>query len=158
MPPSPCSRLVRGCAKAISFKTPWGETTEFAIFTRSTRESAFILRITRPRCAFTVLSRILKAHTRIRIDLFITNLFLDLVAENLDVAIRFGEQFPVTTSIPSVPLPTAVTGSDSCRPLWIRGMKGRLTVERGSTNVPFPSLLAKPDAAPWVILSLAHGA
>ena len=33
----------------------------------------------------------LKAHTRIRVDLFITNLFLDLVAENVDVAIRFGE-------------------------------------------------------------------
>src|ERR1700742_1782587 len=33
----------------------------------------------------------LKAHARIRIDLFITNLFLDMVAENVDVAIRFGE-------------------------------------------------------------------
>jgi DNA-binding transcriptional LysR family regulator len=32
-----------------------------------------------------------KAHPRIRIDLFITNQFLDLVAENVDVAIRFGE-------------------------------------------------------------------
>src|SRR5580658_8162700 len=37
------------------------------------------------------LSGFLKAHPGIRIDLFITNLFLDLVAENLDVAIRFGE-------------------------------------------------------------------
>ena len=37
------------------------------------------------------LSEFLKAHAGIRIDLFITNLFLDLVAENLDVAIRFGE-------------------------------------------------------------------
>jgi len=37
------------------------------------------------------ISRFLKDHARIRIDLFITNLFLDLVAENLDVAIRFGE-------------------------------------------------------------------
>jgi DNA-binding transcriptional LysR family regulator len=37
------------------------------------------------------LSGFLKAHTGIRIDLFITNLFLDLVVENLDVAIRFGE-------------------------------------------------------------------
>jgi len=37
------------------------------------------------------LSGFLNAHPRIRIDLFITNLFLDLVAENLDVAIRFGE-------------------------------------------------------------------
>ncbi len=37
------------------------------------------------------ISAFLKAHARIRIDLFITNLFLDLVAENIDVAIRFGE-------------------------------------------------------------------
>jgi DNA-binding transcriptional LysR family regulator len=36
-------------------------------------------------------SGFLKDHPRIRIDLFITNLFLDLVAENIDVAIRFGE-------------------------------------------------------------------
>jgi DNA-binding transcriptional LysR family regulator len=37
------------------------------------------------------LSGFLKAQPRIRIDLFITNLFLDLVAENIDVTIRFGE-------------------------------------------------------------------
>jgi DNA-binding transcriptional LysR family regulator len=37
------------------------------------------------------LSGFLKAQPRIRVDLFITNLFLDLVAENLDVTIRFGE-------------------------------------------------------------------
>jgi DNA-binding transcriptional LysR family regulator len=37
------------------------------------------------------ISRFLEENARIRIDLFITNLFLDLVAENIDVAIRFGE-------------------------------------------------------------------
>jgi DNA-binding transcriptional LysR family regulator len=37
------------------------------------------------------LSGFMKAQPRIRIDLFITNLFLDLVAENIDVAIRFGQ-------------------------------------------------------------------
>jgi DNA-binding transcriptional LysR family regulator len=37
------------------------------------------------------LSGFLKAQPKIRVDLFITNLFLDLVAENIDVAIRFGE-------------------------------------------------------------------
>ena len=37
------------------------------------------------------ISAFLKAQPRIRIELFITNLFLDLVAENLDLAIRFGE-------------------------------------------------------------------
>jgi DNA-binding transcriptional LysR family regulator len=37
------------------------------------------------------LSAFLNDHARIRTDLFITNLFLDLVADNVDVAIRFGE-------------------------------------------------------------------
>jgi DNA-binding transcriptional LysR family regulator len=37
------------------------------------------------------LSDFQRAQPRIRIDLFITNLFLDLVAENIDIAIRFGE-------------------------------------------------------------------
>ena len=37
------------------------------------------------------LSAFLKAHPGIRIDLFVTNVFLDLIAENIDVAIRFGE-------------------------------------------------------------------
>ena len=37
------------------------------------------------------ISGFLKDHARIRIDLFITNRFLDLVADNVDVAIRFGE-------------------------------------------------------------------
>jgi DNA-binding transcriptional LysR family regulator len=37
------------------------------------------------------ISRFIKADARIRVNLFITNLFLDLVAENIDVAIRFGE-------------------------------------------------------------------
>jgi DNA-binding transcriptional LysR family regulator len=37
------------------------------------------------------ISVFLKDHPGIRIDLFITNLFLDLIAENVDVAIRFGE-------------------------------------------------------------------
>ena len=37
------------------------------------------------------LSGFQKANPRIRLDLFITNQFLDLVAENVDVAIRFGE-------------------------------------------------------------------
>jgi DNA-binding transcriptional LysR family regulator len=37
------------------------------------------------------ISGFIKAHARIRVNLFITNLFLDLVAENIDVAIRFGE-------------------------------------------------------------------
>ena len=37
------------------------------------------------------ISGFLKEHARVRIDLFITNLFVDPVADNIDVAIRFGE-------------------------------------------------------------------
>ena len=36
------------------------------------------------------LSKFSKEHSRIRIDLYITNTYLNLVAENIDVAIRFG--------------------------------------------------------------------
>jgi DNA-binding transcriptional LysR family regulator len=36
------------------------------------------------------LSRFSKEHARIRIDLYVTNAYLNLVAENIDVAIRFG--------------------------------------------------------------------
>jgi DNA-binding transcriptional LysR family regulator len=36
-------------------------------------------------------SAFLKNYPRIQVDLFVTNLFLDLIAENVDVAIRFGE-------------------------------------------------------------------
>jgi DNA-binding transcriptional LysR family regulator len=37
------------------------------------------------------LSQFLKEHARLRVDLIITNAFLDLIADNLDVVIRFGE-------------------------------------------------------------------
>ena len=37
------------------------------------------------------LSSFLRTYPRIQVDLFVTNLFLDLIAENVDVAIRFGE-------------------------------------------------------------------
>ena len=55
-----------------------------------------LLRITAPMTLnrepfLDFISDFLKDHARIRVDLFFTNLFLDLIAENLDVAIRFGE-------------------------------------------------------------------
>jgi DNA-binding transcriptional LysR family regulator len=37
------------------------------------------------------ISDFLKTYPHIKIDIFITNLFLDLIAENIDVSIRFGE-------------------------------------------------------------------
>lgn len=40
---------------------------------------------------FDFLSGFIKAYPRIRVDLFITNVFVDLVADNVDVAIRFGD-------------------------------------------------------------------
>jgi DNA-binding transcriptional LysR family regulator len=32
----------------------------------------------------------MKSYPRIKIDLFVTNLYLDLIQENIDVGIRFG--------------------------------------------------------------------
>jgi len=37
------------------------------------------------------ISDFLKSHPRIKVDLFITNVFLDLIAENVDVGIRIGQ-------------------------------------------------------------------
>src|SRR5262249_56024246 len=39
----------------------------------------------------TFISDFAKSYPGIRIDLYITNQFLDLIAENVDVAVRFGE-------------------------------------------------------------------
>ena len=55
-----------------------------------------LLRITAPVILsqdpfLSFISRFLKEHPRIRIDLFITNAFVDLLAQNIDAAIRFGE-------------------------------------------------------------------
>jgi DNA-binding transcriptional LysR family regulator len=40
---------------------------------------------------YAFLSSFLKAYPGIQVDLFVTNLFLDLIVENIDIAIRFGE-------------------------------------------------------------------
>jgi DNA-binding transcriptional LysR family regulator len=40
---------------------------------------------------YAFLSSFLKTYPGIQVDLFVTNLFLDLIVENIDVAIRFGE-------------------------------------------------------------------
>ena len=66
------------------------------VLTQTQKEPEGLLRITVPvslsgESFLNFLSVFLRDHARIRLDLFITNLFLDLVAENVDVAIRFGE-------------------------------------------------------------------
>jgi DNA-binding transcriptional LysR family regulator len=40
---------------------------------------------------YAFLSSFLKTYPGIQVDLFVTNLFLDLIVENIDIAIRFGE-------------------------------------------------------------------
>src|SRR5262249_17071247 len=40
---------------------------------------------------YAFVSSFLQAYPRIQVDLFVTNVFLDLIAENVDIAIRFGE-------------------------------------------------------------------
>src|SRR5579863_7008443 len=64
--------------------------------THSQKKPEGLLRISAPvifgqETFYAFLSSFLKAHPLIQADLFITNLFLDLIAENIDVAIRFGE-------------------------------------------------------------------
>jgi DNA-binding transcriptional LysR family regulator len=66
------------------------------VLTRSQRQPEGILRLSVPVVlgdpAFLgFLSDFLRNYPRIRLDLFITNQFLDLVAENIDVAVRVGE-------------------------------------------------------------------
>jgi len=66
------------------------------VLTQAQRKPEGLLRITVPvilgqEAFLDFISAFLKQHAGIRIDLFITNLFLDLVAENVDVAIRIGE-------------------------------------------------------------------
>jgi DNA-binding transcriptional LysR family regulator len=66
------------------------------VLTQAQKKAEGLLRISVPVILgqepfLNFISRFLKDHARIRIDLFVTNLFLDLVAENIDVAIRFGE-------------------------------------------------------------------
>jgi DNA-binding transcriptional LysR family regulator len=66
------------------------------VLTHAQREPEGLLRMTVPVTVgqepfLDFISAFLKDHARIRVDLFITNLFLDLIAENVDVAIRFGE-------------------------------------------------------------------
>jgi DNA-binding transcriptional LysR family regulator len=66
------------------------------VLSQAQRKPEGLLRITVPVILgqgpfLQFISRFLKDHPRIRIDLFITNTFIDLVAENIDAAIRFGE-------------------------------------------------------------------
>lgn len=66
------------------------------VLTNAQKEPEGLLRISVPVMLgqpsfLEFLSTFLKAHPQIRTDLYITNVFLDLVAENVDVAIRFGD-------------------------------------------------------------------
>ena len=66
------------------------------VLTQTQKKPEGLLRISAPvilgqETFYAFLSSFLKTYPRIQADLFITNLFLDLIAENIDVAIRFGE-------------------------------------------------------------------
>jgi len=66
------------------------------VLTQAQKKPEGLLRITVPvtlgeEAFLDFLSAFLKDHARIRVDLYITNLFVDLAAENVDVAIRIGE-------------------------------------------------------------------
>jgi DNA-binding transcriptional LysR family regulator len=64
--------------------------------TQAQKKPEGLLRISAPvilgqEAFYAFLSSFLKAFPRIQVDLFVTNLVLDPIAENIDVAIRFGE-------------------------------------------------------------------
>src|ERR1700686_2474298 len=66
------------------------------VLTETQKQPEGLLRISAPvilgqEAFYALLSSFLKTYPRIQADLFITNLFLDLIAENIDVAVRFGE-------------------------------------------------------------------
>jgi DNA-binding transcriptional LysR family regulator len=66
------------------------------VLTQAQKTPEGLLRITVPvvlsdESFLQFLSGFLRAHPQVRIDLHITNTFLDLIAENVDVAVRFGD-------------------------------------------------------------------
>src|ERR1700741_185473 len=66
------------------------------VLTQTQKQPAGLLRISAPvilgqEAFYAFLSSFLKTYPLVKADLFITNLFLDLIGENIDVAIRFGE-------------------------------------------------------------------
>lgn len=66
------------------------------VLTQAQKKPEGLLRISAPvilgqEAFYAFLSSFLKTYPRIQADLFVTNQFLDLIAENIDVAIRFGE-------------------------------------------------------------------
>jgi DNA-binding transcriptional LysR family regulator len=66
------------------------------VLTQAQKRPEGLLRITIPvilsqESFFDFMSAFMKDHARIRVELVVTNLLLDLIAENIDVAIRVGE-------------------------------------------------------------------
>jgi DNA-binding transcriptional LysR family regulator len=64
--------------------------------TQTQRQPEGLLKISVPiilgqEVFYEFVSDFLKNYPRIQVDLFVTNLFLDLIAENIDLGIRFGE-------------------------------------------------------------------
>ena len=66
------------------------------VLSQTQKKPEGLLRISAPvilgqETFYAFLSSFLKTYPGIQVDLFVTNLFLDLIVENIDVAIRFGE-------------------------------------------------------------------
>ena len=66
------------------------------VLTEAQRQPEGLLKISVPVILgqepfYEFVSAFLKKYPKIQVDLFVTNLFLDLIAENIDVGIRFGE-------------------------------------------------------------------
>ena len=94
------------------------------------------------------ISAFLNDHPRIRLDLFITNLFLDLVAENVDLAIRFGELHD--SSVVAIRLGTTVRYVVAA-PKYLRGR--RLPTEPADLKLHDCVMLnAKNNESDWDLI------
>jgi len=98
------SLTAQGRAYYDQCSEPLSQLTEAeTALTRTQRAPEGLLKISVPvifgqEPFFEFLSRFMKKYPGIRVDLFITNQFVDLIADNVDVAIRFGE-LPDSTTI-----------------------------------------------------------
>jgi DNA-binding transcriptional LysR family regulator len=95
------------------------------------------------------ISAFLKTHPRIRVDLFITNLFLDLIAENTDIAIRFGEL--KDSSVVAKRLGTSIRYLVAA-PAYLQGRKAPLEPDDLETHECI-LLNAKNHEAEWDLVS-----
>ncbi|MBY5782474.1 LysR family transcriptional regulator [Rhizobium leguminosarum] len=91
------SLTAQGCAYYDRCSEPLAHLVDAEqALTETQRKPEGLLKISVPvifgqEVFYEFISSFLKTYPNIQVDLFVTNLFLDLIAENIDLAIRFGD-------------------------------------------------------------------